>query len=83
MTSNKTRVVRSAVAAAVIAAFAAGCSNESLPKLAEAHAAPAPAIVQPGHDGTATSRWPVAASASASLSERIEATLVASSTTSV
>ena len=48
MTSNKARVVRSAVAAAVIAAFAAGCSNDNMPKLAEAHAAPAPAVVQPG-----------------------------------
>jgi serine protease Do len=51
MTSNKTRVARSAVAAAVIAAFAAGCSNDSLPRLAEAHAAPAPAVVQAGPRG--------------------------------
>ena len=48
MTSNTTRVARSAIAAAVIAAFAAGCSNDSLPRLAEAQAAPAPALVQPG-----------------------------------
>jgi serine protease Do len=48
MTSNKARVARSAVAAAVIAAFAAGCSNDNMPRLAEAHAAPAPAVVQPG-----------------------------------
>ncbi len=46
MTSNKTRVVRSAVAAAVIAAFAAGCSNDHMPKLAEANAAPLPTLVQ-------------------------------------
>ena len=51
MISNKTRVVRSAIAAAVIAAFAAGCSNDSLPKLAEAHAAPAPAVAQPAPRG--------------------------------
>jgi len=51
MTSNKTRVARSAVAAAVIAAFAAGCSSDHMPKLAEAHAAPAPALVQPGPAG--------------------------------
>ena len=48
MTRNTTRVARSAIAAAVIAAFAAGCSYDSLPKLAEAHATPAPAVVQPG-----------------------------------
>ena len=51
MTRNTTRVARSAIAAAVIAAFAAGCSNDSLPKVAEAHAAPAPAAVQPGPRG--------------------------------
>jgi serine protease Do len=51
MTSNTLRVARSAVAAAVLAAFAVGCSSDHMPKLAEANAAPAPALVQPGPAG--------------------------------
>ena len=48
MSSKRSNIARSAVAAAVIAAFAAGCSGEHMPKVAEAHAAPVPAVVQPG-----------------------------------
>ena len=44
---KNTRVARSAIAAAVVAAFAAGCSSEHMPHVAEANAAPAPAVVQP------------------------------------
>ena len=48
MSSKRSNIARSAVAAAVIAAFAAGCSGEHMPKVAEANAAPVPAVVQPG-----------------------------------
>jgi serine protease Do len=51
MTSNTIRVARSAIAAAVIAAFAAGCSSEHMPRVAEANAAPVPTAVQPGPRG--------------------------------
>ena len=51
MMRNKTSFARSAVAAAVVAAFAAGCSSDHIPPLAEAHAAPAPALVRPASGG--------------------------------
>ena len=47
MRSNTQRIARSALAAAIIAAFAAGCSSDNLPKVAEAHAAPVASLAQP------------------------------------
>jgi serine protease Do len=47
MSSRTHRLARSAIAAAVIAAFATGCSKDNLPKVAEAHAAPIATLAQP------------------------------------